>query len=190
MRYFHRDALGLYDNTIFVFFGDHGEGLGEHGRLMHGDTIWEEGLKIPLIIHAPGWLDDGERIEGLSSQIDILPTVLDLLGYGVENGQYPGYSLLRPLPADRTLMFSCISARECLASIKGDEKYIYHYGNQPQEVFNLSKDPLEERNLAVLHSDEDLDRRRQNLLTWYSRVNAQYGPILINGTPYSESSSP
>jgi lipoteichoic acid synthase len=182
--------LGLYDNTIFVFFGDHGEGLGEHGRLMHGDTIWEEGLRIPLIIHAPGWFEDGERVEGLSSQIDILPTVLDLLGYEVESGQYPGYSLLRPLPEDRTLMFSCISPRECMASIKGNEKYIYHYDNQAEEVFNLSKDPLEERNLAVLHSKEDIDRRREDLLTWRSRVNAQYGPILINGTPYSESSSP
>ena len=182
--------LGLYENTVFVFFGDHGEGLGEHGRLMHGDTIWEEGLRIPLIIHAPGWFDDGERVDGLSSQIDILPTVLDLLGYKVEGGQYPGYSLLRPLPEDRALMFSCISARECLASIKGSEKYIYHYDNQLEEVFNLSKDPLEERNLAVLHSKEDIDRRRENLLAWRSRVNARYGPILINGTPYSESSSP
>src|SRR3712207_8802272 len=36
--------LGLYDKTIFVLFGDHGEGFGEHGRFMHGDTIWEEGL--------------------------------------------------------------------------------------------------------------------------------------------------
>jgi arylsulfatase A-like enzyme len=39
--------LGLYDNTIFVLFGDHGEGFGEHGRFMHGDTIWEEGLRVP-----------------------------------------------------------------------------------------------------------------------------------------------
>ena len=53
--------MGLYDNTIFVIYGDHGEGFGEHGRLLHGDTIYEEGLRIPLLIHAPGWFEGGER---------------------------------------------------------------------------------------------------------------------------------
>ena len=92
--------LGLYENTIFVLFGDHGEGFREHGRELHGDTIWEEGLWIPLIVHDPKRFESGERVEELASQIDILPTVLDLLGYEVENGEYPGYSLLRPLPKD------------------------------------------------------------------------------------------
>ncbi|MDQ3913657.1 MAG: LTA synthase family protein, partial [Actinomycetota bacterium] len=90
--------LGLYDNTIFVIYGDHGEGFGEHGRLLHGDTIWEEGLRIPLIIHAPGWFKGGQREEGLSNETDILPTVLEMLGYEVKDGEYPGYSLLHPLP--------------------------------------------------------------------------------------------
>src|SRR3712207_2060960 len=95
--------LGLYEDTVFVLFGDHGEGFGEHGREMHGDTIWQEGLWIPLIVHDPKRFQSGERVEELVSQIDILPTVLDMLGYEVKNGQYPGYSLLRPLPKDRTL---------------------------------------------------------------------------------------
>src|SRR5215204_990696 len=167
--------LGLYDKTIFVLFGDHGEGFGEHGRFMHGDTIWEEGLKVPLIIHAPGWFEDGKRVEGLSNYTDVLPTVLEMLGYEVKDGQYPGYSLLHELPENRTLMFSCISHRECMASIKGDEKYIYHYANQPEEVFNLSNDPLEEHNLANEYSKEDLDRRRKELFAWLSRIDAEYG---------------
>jgi lipoteichoic acid synthase len=182
--------LGLYDNTIFVLFGDHGEGFGEHGRFMHGDTPYEEGLRIPLIIHAPGRFENGERAEGLSSQIDILPTVLDLLGYEVENGEYPGFSLLHELPEDRTLRFSCISNRECLASIKGHQKYIYHYGKQPDEVFNLSTDPLETRNLASVFSKEALDERREDLLRWRSQVNAGYGDILINGTLLYQGESP
>jgi arylsulfatase A-like enzyme len=180
--------LGLYDNTIFVIFGDHGEGLGEHGRFMHGDTPYEEGIRIPLIIHASGWFEDGARVEGLSNETDILPTVLEMLGYEVKGGRYPGYSLLHPLPEDRTLRFSCISGHECLASMKGDEKYIYHFDNQPDEVFNLSKDPLEKRNLAALYSEEALDKRREELLAWRVRVNAGYGPILLDGTLYSESS--
>jgi phosphoglycerol transferase MdoB-like AlkP superfamily enzyme len=167
--------LGLYDNTIFVLFGDHGEGFGEHGRFMHGDTIWEEGLRVPLIIHAPGWFEDGQRVKGLSNYTDILPTVVEMLGYEVKNGKYPGHSLLHPVPEDRTLMFSCISNRKCLASIKGSEKYIYHYDNQPEEIFDLSTDPMEEHNLAGEYSKEDLDKRRKELFAWLSRIDTQYG---------------
>ncbi len=169
------EELGLYEETIFVIFGDHGEGFGEHGRYLHGDTIYEEGLRVPLIIHDPQRFQNGERVEELSNQTDILPTVLDMLGYEVGNGEYPGYSLLRSLPKERTLMFNCITERKCLASIKGYEKYIHHYDDQPDEVFDLSKDPLEKRNLADQRSEAELDQRRQELLAWRSRINAGYG---------------
>ncbi len=167
--------LRLYEDTIFVIYGDHGEGFGEHGRFLHGDIPWEEGLRVPLIIHDPKRFQNGERVEGLSNQTDILPTAIEMLGYKVENGEYPGYSLLHELPDDRTLRFSCISSRKCLASINGNEKYIYHYNNQPEEVFRLSEDPLEEHNLADEYSNEELNRRREDLLQWRSSVNSQYG---------------
>ena len=166
--------LGLYDNTIFVIYGDHGEGFGEHGRFQHDDTIYEEGLRVPLIIHAPGLLKGAERAEGLSNLADIMPTVLEMMGYKVENGEYPGYSLLHPLPQERTLMFNCFHEDQCLASIKGYEKYIYHYGNQPEEFFDLPEDPLEQENLANEESKEELDERREDLLAWHSKINADY----------------
>jgi lipoteichoic acid synthase len=166
--------LGVYDNTIFVIYGDHGEGFGEHGLYVHDDIPYQEGLKVPLIIHAPGLLKGGERVEGLSNHTDILPTVLDLLGYEVKGGQYPGYSLLHPLPEDRTLRFGCFHEETCLASIEGNEKYVYHYGNQSEEVFDLSKDPLEKHNLASERSVEELDKRREDLLKWRSSVDATY----------------
>jgi lipoteichoic acid synthase len=166
--------LGLYENTMFIIFGDHGEGFGEHGRYVHEDNPYEESLKIPLIIHAPWRFEHGERVEELSNLTDILPTVLDLLGYEVKGGKYPGYSLLRPLPEERTLFFSCTNREKCLASIKGNEKYIHHYGDQPDEFFDLSEDPLEKRNLLDERA-KDAGKRRDELLAWRSRINAMYG---------------
>ena len=165
--------LGLYQDTIFVIYGDHGEGLGEHGRYQHNDTIWEEGLRVPLLIHAPGSFEGGARAEGLSNLTDILPTVLEMLGYEVENGDYPGYSLLRPLPEDRALMFSCFHDNQCLASIEGYDKYIHHYANWPDEFFDLSEDPLEAQNLVGERGNE-MDKRREELFAWHSEAKVLY----------------
>ena len=166
--------MSLYEDTIFVIFGDHGEGFGEHGRYVHEDNPYEESLRVPLIIHAPWRFQHGERVEELSNLTDILPTVLDLLGYEVRGGKYPGYSLLRPLPEDRTLFFSCTNRNKCLASIKGYEKYIHHYGDEPDEFIDLSVDPLEKRNLGDERAEE-ARKRRDELLAWRSRINAMYG---------------
>src|SRR5215210_1225633 len=165
--------LGLYDDTIFVIYGDHGEGFGEHRRFQHDDNMWEEGLKVPFLIHASGWFENGERVKGLSNHIDVLPTVLEMLGYKIEGGEYPGYSLLHSLPEDRTLMFSCFHDKACMASLIGTEKYIYHYGNQPEEFFDLSEDPLEKENLAA-ERPEEVEKRREELFKWRSSVNAAY----------------
>jgi arylsulfatase A-like enzyme len=139
--------------------------------------MWEEGLKVPLLIHAHGWFEDGERVEGPSNHTDVLPTMLEMLGYVIQDGEYPGYSLLRDLPEDRTLMFSCFHDKACSASLKGTEKYIYHYGNQPDELFDISKDPFERKNLADGLGSEELDNRREDLLKWRSGVNATYRPF-------------
>jgi len=166
--------LGLYENTIFVIYGDHGEGFGEHGLYVHDDIPYQEGLKVPLIIHAPGLLEGDQRVDGLSNHTDILPTVLEMLGYEVKDGEYPGYSLLHPIPEERPLFFSCFHEDQCLTSIEGNEQYIYHYGNRPDEIFDLSKDPTEQNDLAREYSQEELDKRRDELLKWKSRVNATY----------------
>jgi hypothetical protein len=72
-------------------------------------------------------------------------------------------------------MFSCWNDNGCLASIKGTEKYIYHYDDQPEEVFDLSKDPGERQNLAGKLSPKELEEQRSKLLEWRAKVNAMYG---------------
>ena len=166
--------LGLYDDTIFVIYGDHGEAFGEHDLFQHDDTIYQEGLKVPFIIHEPGRFEHGRRVATLTNQLDVLPTVLDLLGFKVTGGHYPGISLLSGPAEDRTLYFSCFDEYRCLASIQGDEKYIYFFGNQPPEVYDLGSDPLEQNNIANQLSREELKDKRLQALAWYSKVNAMY----------------
>ena len=166
--------LGLYEETVFVIVGDHGEAFGEHGRFQHDNAIYEEGLRIPMLIHDPKRFENGARLEGPANQLDVLPTVTDLLGYDVQGGDYPGYSLLGPIPADRTLKASCWNAAGCMASIKGTEKYIYHFGDKPEELFDLSNDPGERNNLAA-KNPEKVEQRRQQLLEWRSEVHSKYG---------------
>jgi lipoteichoic acid synthase len=166
--------LGLYKNTIFVIYGDHGEAFGEHGRYQHDNVPYEEGLHVPMFIHDPKRWQSGERVRGLVSQLDVLPSVVDLLGYKVVGADYPGRSLLRPIPENRSLKASCWYEEACLASMRGDEKYIYYYGDRSEQLFDLSKDPSEEDNLAGQLSTKASKERRVALLRWAARVKAAY----------------
>ena len=166
--------LGLYDDTIFVIYGDHGEGFGEHDLFQHDNTIYQEGLEVPFIIHEPGRFEEGRRVQTLTNQLDILPTLVELLGYEVKDGRYAGRSLLAPPEEDRTLFFSCFDEYRCLASIQGTEKYIYFFGNQPDEVYDLASDSLEKNNIANEQSRKELKHKRLQVLAWYSKVNATY----------------
>ncbi len=168
--------LGLYEDTIFVILGDHGEAFGEHGVRGHDGVIYEEGQKVPLIVHDPKRWQNGERVSGETpvNQLDVAPTILEMLGYEAVDGEYPGRSFLGPLPRYRTLFMSCRPDPTCAASIEGDRKYIYHYGNQPEEFYDLSEDPRERNNIAGQLPPGELERRREELLEWRSRTAALY----------------
>jgi phosphoglycerol transferase MdoB-like AlkP superfamily enzyme len=176
--------MGLYENTTFIVFGDHGEGFGEHGRLQHDNTIHNEGLRVPLIIHEPGRFEGGERLERPVYLLDVLPTAADLLGYDIVDGTYPGLSMFAPA-TERTLMASCYQENRCLASIEGSDKYIYHYGNEDEEFYDLAADPRELENLAGDQNPEKLEKLRNDLLAWQAQVTASYEKRLYGGAERS-----
>ena len=71
---------------------DHGQHFGERGLFGHGISVYQELVRVPLVIKYPG-TDRGEVVDQVVSGVDVLPTVLDVLGYGAPEGVH-GVSLL------------------------------------------------------------------------------------------------
>ncbi|KRW62559.1 sulfatase-like hydrolase/transferase [Pseudomonas sp. TTU2014-080ASC] len=98
----HLKRKGLLNNTIVVLTGDHGEEFMERGRWGHNSAFTDEQLRVPLILHVPGRAPFREALR--TSHVDLLPTLLPLLGVTNPPEQYSiGYSLFNPQPR-RTLM--------------------------------------------------------------------------------------
>jgi len=72
--------LGILDRTVIVIASDHGEAFREHGSEGHARNLYREVVSVPLILSLPFALDPGVRVEETVSNIDTLPTLLDLLG--------------------------------------------------------------------------------------------------------------
>jgi arylsulfatase A-like enzyme len=78
------DACGCFDDTVIVFTADHGEMMGAH-RLIGKGAMYQESVRVPLLIHTPGQAEQ-RRVQGPFSHIDLVPTLLDLMGQPVPQG--------------------------------------------------------------------------------------------------------
>ncbi|RME23176.1 MAG: DUF229 domain-containing protein, partial [Deltaproteobacteria bacterium] len=74
------DASGRADRTIIVVMADHGETNDEHGEMLHGDGYYDNVVNVPLLIRVPGLAGSRQPIDALVSQVDVLPTLLELVG--------------------------------------------------------------------------------------------------------------
>ena len=165
------EQAGLLDRTLVVLLGDHGEGFGEHGRRQHDSVIYEEGLHIPLVMLGPG-ITPGSHIGGMRSAVDVVPTVLEWLGTPVVAG-LPGMSLLSTDGHDQ-LFASCWLRQRCIATRKGDLKYIWHYDKQEPELFDLAKDPLERDNLVKSVPESTWGPMKARLIDWKDENHARW----------------
>ncbi len=146
---------GVYQNTIIVLSGDHGESLGEHGEKTHGFFIYNATLHVPLIIRAPE-LKTVKLVEASTSLTDIMPTVLNLLKIDVPS-QVQGQNLVPLLSGKdeqgpRSLYSETFLPRLHFnwSELRGVETQNYHFIDAPKpELYDLSKDPGETNNLLA-----------------------------------------
>ncbi len=174
---FDRDPE-LKANTLFVFAGDHGESLGEHGYWGHGRNLYEPTLRIPLGMAWAGKIRPGTTIDAPASILDVAPTILGLAGLpappGFEGLDWtPVLQGTAPPPRDRVLWFEAhkgavLSSQEAAnARRKGllevgvlldGRKQILRLAEGSLSLFDLAKDPRETRGLAA---DAQLAQRLQ-----------------------------
>jgi glucan phosphoethanolaminetransferase (alkaline phosphatase superfamily) len=140
------EAKGYLQESVAFILGDHGEALGEHQHYSHGLSLYEEALRIPLLI-----VDSPDvTYQNLSSalQLDVAPTILDRLGLPIP-ASWQGQSLLRNEP--HTISFHQAGFQPQQAVIYRERekvwKYISNEKTKAEELYELQRDPREERNL-------------------------------------------
>lgn len=142
---------GLWPRTMLVIMSDHGEAFSEHGMTFHGQTLYDELLRIPLLFRVPN--KPPHRFSEPVSLIDLGPTILD--AYGVQTpGHCMGQSLVPLLAGGKTQLTRPIVAEARLkrAIVTTDGKKIIHdTRSRSVELYDLKKDPKEENNVY----DED-----------------------------------
>jgi choline-sulfatase len=153
-------ASGLADNTLVVYTTDHGDQLGERG-LFWKHTLYEESIRVPLIMRWPGGLPTGERRAAVCNLVDVAATMVDALG-GPPLPHGTGRSLLAVARDastqwhDETFSEHCTDvvppwtggrAVQQRAVRSGRHKLIHHHGGATQ-LFDLAADPDERNDLA------------------------------------------
>ncbi len=160
--------LDLYDDSLIVLLSDHGEEFGEHRGFGHGRTVYEENLRVPLVIKYPRSEWAGRRISERVSTVDLVPTILRSAGIEVDPA-LDGKSIRPPdldgLPPSRRFVFAEVNpvrseyqesvdyrtfasgGLKCIESLAENDQF----GDPvPRwQFFDLREDPLEQQPLAA-----------------------------------------
>ena len=160
------------DETLIIISADHGEMLGEHDSYMHGITLYDQEMNIPLIFYYPKYLDSIEVHDNIST-IDIAPTILDICGLDISDS-FSGLSFKNILHGKKEKSRFCYmesSYTDKYALKLNDYKFIYNgtnYIKMPRkiirgnELYNLKEDKTESIN--IIDKKIKVAKKLENLL--------------------------
>jgi arylsulfatase A-like enzyme/Flp pilus assembly protein TadD len=145
---------GIFDKTVIIVAGDHGEGLGDKVEIGHGIFLYEETLRVPLILHNPSIFPRPQVIESQVRLVDVAPTLLEIVGLKDEAAEMKGQSLVSWLKGKTRKDLNCLVESfyprenfgwsEMVGLISMRWKLIM---SPRPELYNLEMDPEEHRDL-------------------------------------------
>jgi len=174
------EELGLRRNTLVIFSSDNGFSCGQHGFWGKGNgtvplNMYENSVKVPFIVSHPARLPSGAVREGLVSQYDFLPTLLDYLGLPpVREESLPGTSFLPVLMGGKEEAREEVVVYDEYGPVRmirtHEWKYVHRYPYGPHELYDLGKDPGERKNLIDDKSWQSaVSEMRRRLAAWFAR---------------------
>ncbi|HYG64381.1 MAG TPA: sulfatase [Thermoanaerobaculia bacterium] len=165
---------GRMEDTLVVLTSDHGEEFLEHGHIKHCRTLFDTSIRIPLILHVPGAAP--RTVTRPAENVDVVPTLLDLLGIGTEGLRLEGRSL-RPLLGDEESDESPdhqFSAQGPLRSVAdGGFKLVEDLAGGSVALYDLRADPGETKDV-LRDRRRDFHRLRQALTAWLAATEGQH----------------
>jgi arylsulfatase len=169
IRYLDREIERLFEvlrqrgwlsETVIVLASDHGESFLDHGHLQHCRTVFEDQVRTPLVVWAPGSGRAGRRA-GPARNLDIVPTILDGLGVAVA-GVPPAGRSLWPVVEGAALAEGIATSAQgpWESATDGRFKWIENVREEGGSLFDLERDPAEQHDVAATHPElrERLDR--------------------------------
>lgn len=163
------------DNTIVVFWTDHGWHLAEklHWKKF---TLWEEATRTPFIVKAPGVTQPAGRCSRPVSLVDIYPTLIELCGLK-ENPELDGKSLVPFLknPEAASVRPALTTYQKGNHSLRSEKWRYTRYSDGTEELYDHEKDPLEWTNLA---GDDRCDAVKKQLAEWLPKTDAPDAPSI------------
>jgi arylsulfatase A-like enzyme len=140
-------AAGRAEDTVVIVTGDHGEALGEHGTLEHGDTVYGEQIDVPLVVHVPG--REPTSLSGPVTLADIAPTVLGLAGVPRPADMDGADLLAGPVDEQRPLFARSSERWPKLSWTRGPLRLIVDLGTRRKELYDIVRDPGEETDILL-----------------------------------------
>ena len=160
-------ARGLWERTLVIVTGDHGEEFGDHGDIGHARTLYQELVNVPLIVKLPraaAGPPAGTSIAESVALLDVFPTVLELTGARWD-GPLQGRSLLRARDPARVLVSETARSGGVQSLVSGDYKLIRRLDGDLRALYHLGQDPRELRDLTASHPRE-AERLGEALEAW------------------------